>query len=215
MLCIRYSFQGYNLYWTEGQVVSAKTPLQVNGTNCTHPGVTCSSDCKEVVLCVDISGVLEAIVVENCDADTFCDAPSRSCVPPENSTCPDGNYVFQCTSRGFYPDPFDCHKYYVCGKPTGEGSYLPEEGDSPSDRRNTCPSGYAYDSLSTICKTKECKEPVVPRCEEALDTDPLIFNPSIYYMCMKDSTTNKLYPLLFRCSFGVYNPDEYTCTDAD
>lgn len=166
--------------------------------NCTEEGLMCKS-CKQVALCIsDGEGGFKQVDTETCDSEKQQTCKNAKCTTEANPSCVEEiSIAFPCTSKGVFPDPYNCKKYYICCV----------EGNTRDV--NNCDKDHAYDPVTTYCKTplknQTCTELSVPKCTKPGQLDALVKNKSIYYICQMKTTEagqSILYPVQYLCPNG-------------
>lgn len=108
---------------------------------------------------------------------------SRSCRDDTNFCENEGNYVctspvddrVRCQAEGYFPDPYDCKKYFIC--------ILKEDGGFDKYVRE-CKESQVYDSFMKQFKNvfKEgdfCVSPV-SICKDDFDSGPVLGNLNLF-----------------------------------
>ncbi|XP_049940935.1 uncharacterized protein LOC126417084 [Schistocerca serialis cubense] len=160
----------------------------------------------KVILCVSNGqGGFQEVVLETCtQGTTRCSAEQGTCVTGPTACGADTTGSIHCNGLGYFPDPYNCSVYHFC---PAVGYY---------SQRMECPAGRAYNPLTSDCSFRTtdsvCTSGPVPACVSEGQTGALATDPSMYYVCVVD-TSNVLTPSLFKCpNGGVYNPAIYTTT---
>lgn len=158
-------------------------------------GFVCHADCKSVAWCLNTGDKWETIITETCGEDEFCNQVNGTC-SSEIDFCDDSNEEsnFSCMTEGLFPDPFNCHKYYVCYQPQGTQNIVAVSFN--------CPLGLAFNVKSNKCSSIDGKNECKPllRCSRPGEMHAWPYNDNIFYMCIKQD--NSLYPSLTRCENG-------------
>ncbi|KAL9703804.1 hypothetical protein quinque_007322 [Culex quinquefasciatus] len=158
------------------------------------------TDCTKITVCLN----KKALPAKSCPAEApYCISSLDSGAycsgqpDPERQQCQD---KFQCTSEGYFPDPNDCHYYYLC-----DSSLKPSKYD--------CMPGYVFD-----LKTNGCKRQVFANDCQKLDCSKSNGVWSYYgntkqyygycYQPEEESTATEV--VLFKCSDGA-EFDGYKC----
>ncbi|GAB0096654.1 hypothetical protein DMENIID0001_121880 [Sergentomyia squamirostris] len=123
---------------------------------------------------------------------------------PNDPDCNQSNIDFPCTGEGYFPDPDNCAKYYIC---PGVNQIAKEYGCFPN---------YVYRSKDKICGKKinaaDC--PTVDCSKTPNEFGVYKTDPAYYYFCLKISETEKK-TIMMVCLDSVnteYDPAVGECT---
>lgn len=75
--------------------------------------IGCSDDCSGRKFC--LSGKLHILDCYKQTRHFFCDPETLGCVTTK-VPCKKLNYKFTCPDKGYYPDAFNCTKYFICNE---------------------------------------------------------------------------------------------------
>lgn len=157
-------------------------------------GFVCHANCKTVAWCMNTGGRWETIVTETCGENEFCNQLNGTCSSEIGSCSSNSEYVnFSCKSEGLFPDPYNCHKYYLCYKPQGNRQVVAVHLN--------CPAGTTFNVQTSDCLVTDdsvCSPQF--ECSRPGEMHPWPFNDNIFYICIKQE--NGLYPSLTRCEKG-------------
>lgn len=78
-----------------------------------------------------------------CPNGLFFDAINAQCVEALPATTSSPREEFKCQKAGTFPDPYDCHSYYICGSDL-----------KPQHR--TCRVGFYFDQKLNLCALGFC-----------------------------------------------------------
>lgn len=118
---------------TESPVPKCEKPLQM-GALIENPTI--------YYICVD-SGEGLYPRLYRCSNGLMFDAINAQCVESLPTTTPKPKVEFKCTKSGVFPDPYDCHSYYVC------------DNDLRSSHK-TCRVGFYFDQKINLCALGFC-----------------------------------------------------------
>ncbi|CAD7089576.1 unnamed protein product [Hermetia illucens] len=154
------------------------------------------ADCNYLLTCVGSFQVNKQTCSSINPKRPYCQ--NDACVASTSQLCPSS--TFRCTSRGQFPDPLDCSRYYLCDGAGTNKAYA-----------YVCPSNFVYDSKSGLCKRTTC---LTIDCSKT-PNKYVIFggDPSILAYCL-DNGSNKE-TILFRCpdtQSMQYDPNTLQCT---
>lgn len=158
-------------------------------------GFVCHANCKTVAWCMNTGDKWDTIITETCGEDEFCNQLTGTC-SKEISSCNNNSddVNFACKTEGLFPDPFNCHKYYLCYKPQGNRQVVAV--------KLNCPNGYAFNVHTSDCSLTDddivCSQQF--ECARAGEMHAWPMNDNIFYICVKQE--NGLYPSLARCEKG-------------
>lgn len=164
-------------------------------------GFVCHDNCKSVAWCMNVGDRWETIITENCGENEYCSKVDGTCTTDSNvcsSTVDEAH--FSCKTEGYFPDPFDCHRYYVCYRP-------------PNNRQIVaiginCPEGTAFNAAKADCSLTPmdvvCKNQQF-QCNKPGEIHAWPNNNNIFYVCIK--LNGALYPSLTRCEQGYVFKD--------
>ncbi|XP_049763736.1 uncharacterized protein LOC126092264 [Schistocerca cancellata] len=194
--------------WLRDFLLQLGHVLPLADSPCSQAGETvCAPGCSGVILCVSNGqGGFQEVVLETCtQGTTRCSAEQGTCVTGPTTCGADTTGSIHCNGLGYFPDPYNCSVFHFC---PAVGYY---------SQRMECPAGRAYNPLTSDCSFRTtdsvCTSGPVPACVSEGQTGALDTDPSMYYVCVVD-TSNVLIPSLFKCpNGGVYNPATYTCVD--
>jgi hypothetical protein len=94
---------------------------------------------------------------------------------------------FECTGEGYFPDPNDCQKFYLCDKTLNATTY-------------TCSTNYVYFHASKSCRRKNAaSDCAVIKCTYRLPLEYVVYpkDPSVYGICIRDQPT-----VMMKCKEG-------------
>ncbi|KAL5291603.1 hypothetical protein ACFFRR_010802 [Megaselia abdita] len=170
-------------------------------------GFVCHANCKTVAFCMNFGDKWETIVTESCVEGEFCNQFDGTCSKEMGSCNANGDDVnFSCKTEGLFPDPYNCHKYYLCYKPTGNKQVIAVSLN--------CPTGTAFNVEKGDCSLSEediaCSQQF--ECTRPGEMHPWPHNENIFYICIKQDSG--LYPSLTRCEKG-YVFRNGACVKAD
>ncbi|KAL1462424.1 hypothetical protein WDU94_014258 [Cyamophila willieti] len=78
-----------------------------------------------------------------CPYGLMFDAVNAQCVETLPTTTPSPREEFKCSKEGTFPDPYDCHSYYICGKDL-------------KPQHKTCRVGFYFDQKINMCALGFC-----------------------------------------------------------
>ncbi|XP_065090573.1 uncharacterized protein LOC135711632 [Ochlerotatus camptorhynchus] len=147
------------------------------------------SGCYDVTICLGNTTEYRACQYQTPDTP-FCNNGECTAEGSVSSNCPPPH--FTCTGVGFYPDPRFCQFYHYC------------DGQSSMPQTYQCPSGYAFNPESTLCKSKLTADDC-PNVKCNLNTIFTRYGSSKkYYACCMYSGGMTLYDTrIYRCSEGT------------
>ncbi|XP_058465994.1 uncharacterized protein LOC131439243 [Malaya genurostris] len=147
-------------------------------------------DCKKISVCLNGQSLPE----KECPPDipycvgsemgSFCSVQPD----PEREQCLD---KFHCTSEGYFPDPYDCHYFYMCDS-------------SLKALRLDCMPGYVFDLSS-----KNCRRQIFPSdcrkldCSKSNGVWSYYSTNKQYYGYCYQSTSGSNEVVLFKCGDGA------------
>uniref|UniRef100_A0A8D8UZL7 Chitin-binding type-2 domain-containing protein n=1 Tax=Cacopsylla melanoneura TaxID=428564 RepID=A0A8D8UZL7_9HEMI len=82
-----------------------------------------------------------------CPYGLMFDAINAQCVETLPNTTPQPKQEFKCSKQGTFPDPYDCHSYYIC-----ESDLKPQH--------KTCRVGFYFDSKISLCALGFCENQI-------------------------------------------------------
>uniref|UniRef100_T1H572 Chitin-binding type-2 domain-containing protein n=1 Tax=Megaselia scalaris TaxID=36166 RepID=T1H572_MEGSC len=117
----------------------------------------------------------QTIITETCGDGELCTPTNGTCIKQGNEACYDeGSSNVVCGSEGFFPNPYDCHKYYIC--------YY--SGETILSVSINCPQGYVFDAAKEMCSasatTSSCTLQI--DCSKTGQYKPWPTNNKIFYI---------------------------------
>lgn len=174
-------------------------PCRAAGTQC--------SDCDNWTVCTNVNGVLLPVISMKCSEikkDYVCNDELKECSATTTDKCKPGvpGAQSRCKTAGYFPDPDDCKKYYICTE-ISNGIFIEEI--------KTCNDPRSYNASSELCEiidNTQCTSPSVD-CQNTFIAGFAEF-PEYFAVCIPipgdPPTHNKL---VFKC------PEDYTFNEKD
>lgn len=158
-------------------------------------GFVCHANCKTVAFCLNTGDRWETIITETCGEEEFCNQVSGTCSKEKGSCNNNGDDVnFSCKTEGLFPDPYDCHKYYLCYKPAGNRQLVAVNINCPPETAFNVEKG----DCSLAAENDVCTQQF--ECSKPGEMHAWPNNDNIFYICIRQESG--LYPSLSRCEKG-------------
>ncbi|KAG8229755.1 hypothetical protein J437_LFUL007053 [Ladona fulva] len=175
-------------------VIPTTTVPEVTVPECKNRTIHCLPDCHTLRLCYESGGVYQHLSDVPCNEGDYCDDSTASCTNKIPSSCPAD---FTCMDSGYYPDPSDCTKYYIC---------------YPSDNiflasAQYCAANQVYSTSKKICvpkiKLSDCH---TVKCPAGVVQHAVFPGDASYYVICRDGK-----PEYVTCKSAGRMPDPDHC----
>nr|ABV44751.1 peritrophin-like protein [Phlebotomus papatasi] len=177
------------------------------------PGATCGNtfgpkckDCRTLMKCLGADPPVSSQSCAERNPNTpYCTKTYCSATPDDsNPSCKDPQKSdFTCTGEGYFPDPDQCTRYYICPGPLQDAVAY------------DCPTNYVYKSKERGCGRRvNALDCATVDCSKTPNEFGVYKNdPAYYYFCLSDKNTKKT--VVMKCLDEVnsqYDPNVGECT---
>jgi hypothetical protein len=154
--------------------------------HCTPRGPVCYN-CSTAPICLSLpNGNSLLLGSYNCaeqdPKEPYCN--DGLCSATASQDC---SQEFQCTGKGYFPDPDDCQTFHFCNASLNVTTY-------------TCAANYVYLHTNNSCVRKKVPaDCAIIKCKYARPVEYVVYpkDPSVYGVCVRDQRT-----VVARCSEG-------------
>lgn len=175
----------------------------MNACDITNDGaIGCSDDCLGRNFC--LSGTPHTLDCYKQTRNSFCNPETLECVVTK-VPCKKLNYKFTCPGEGYYPDPYNCSKFFICSGSNQiavHGSCFDKEAFY-NPKLQVCEANISCHNFTSngLCYLKD----------RTIQVHPL--DKRFYFLCSEDShvlkkcaETHIFNPFTLRCEISCNQP---------